>query len=102
MSKAYDRVEWTFLKAIMLKLGFDGEFVDLIFRCISSVSYSIRVNHSIYGKIIPQRGLRQGDPLSPYLFAICAQGLSTILAKAENDKWFQGVKIAHNCPSISH
>lgn len=102
MSKTYDRVEWKFLKAIMLKLGFDRDFVDLIFRCISSVSYSIRVNHSIYGKLIPQRGLCQGDPLSSYLFAICAQGLSTILTKAENDKWFQGVKIAYNCPLISH
>lgn len=102
MSKAYDCVEWKLLKAIMLKLGFDRDFVDLIFRCISSVSYSILVNHSIYGKIIPQSGLRQRDPLSPYLFAICVEGLLTILTKAENDKWFQGVKIAYNCPSISH
>lgn len=76
--------------------------MELIFRCISSVSYLIRVNQSIYGRIIPKRGLRQGDPLSPYLFVICAQGLSKIFSKATNDKWFHGVKISATCPSISH
>ncbi|XP_073041676.1 uncharacterized protein [Primulina eburnea] len=102
MSKAYDRVEWKFLEAMMIKLGFAKGFVELIIRCISSVSYSIRINHALYGQIIPQRGLRQGDPLSPYLFSICAQGLSTILSQAEHDNWFKGVKIASQCPSISH
>ncbi|XP_075504621.1 uncharacterized protein LOC142542059 [Primulina tabacum] len=102
MSKTYDRVEWKFLEAMMTKLGFASSFVALIMRCISSVVYSIRVNQALYGKIRPQRGIRQGDPLSPYLFTICAQGLSTILTQAEHVSLFQGVKIASNCPSISH
>ncbi|XP_073305819.1 uncharacterized protein [Primulina huaijiensis] len=86
----------------MTKLGFASSFVALIMRCISSVVYSIRVNQAVYGKIRPQRGIRQGDPLSPYLFTICAQGLSTILTQAEHVSLFQGVKIASNFPSISH
>lgn len=102
MSKAYDRVEWNFLEQMMIKLGFAKDFVGLIIICISSVAYSIRINHAIHGKITPQCGLRQGDLISPYLFAICAQGLSTILSQAEYDKWFHGVKIASQCHSISH
>lgn len=51
MSKAYDRVEWNFLEQMLNKLGFAKEFVELIIRCISSVDYSIRINHDIYGKI---------------------------------------------------
>lgn len=97
MSKAFDRVEWKFLEIIVLKLGFVVDFVNLIIRCISSVTYSIRVNHFIYGMIKPLRGLRQGDPLSPFLFALCAHGLSALLNKAESEKRFP-----NTCPSISH
>lgn len=82
MSKAYDRVEWNFLEAIIIKLGFAGEFVRFILNCITSVSYYFRVNHSNHGRLVPKCRLRQGDPLSPYLFAICAQRLSTILSQA--------------------
>lgn len=101
MSKAFDRVEWIFLVKIMTKMGFAETSVNLILRCISSVSYSIRINNSIFGTITPQRGIRQGDPLSPFLFAICSQGLSALLLKAEADNRFKGVKIANSCPPIS-
>lgn len=58
MSKSYDRVEWSFLEKMMLRMGFAEKWVRLILRCVTSVSYSVRINHSSYGSIIPSRGIR--------------------------------------------
>ncbi|KAL5577919.1 hypothetical protein UlMin_019618 [Ulmus minor] len=102
MSKAYDRVEWPFLEVMMLRLGFADNWVKLIMRCVRSVSYSFLINRQVTGAVIPHRGLTQGDPLSPYLFVICADGLSEMLACFEERKLFTGIKIASGCPSISH
>ncbi|KAL5573954.1 hypothetical protein UlMin_023551 [Ulmus minor] len=102
MSKAYDRVEWSFLKGMMDKLGFAEQWTKLIMRCISSVSYSFLINGEVKGFLQPSRGLRQGDPLSPYLFVICAHGLFELLLSSKKSKLFKGVKIAASCPPISH
>ncbi|KAL5551841.1 hypothetical protein UlMin_002017 [Ulmus minor] len=86
----------------MLRLGFADSWVKLIMRCVRSVSYSFLINRQVTGTVIPHRGLRQRDPLSPYLFVICAHGLSEMLACFEERKLFTGIKIASGCPSISH
>jgi len=81
MSKAYDRVERSScLEKIMEKLGFDPKWRSLVLRCISTVTYSVWINRKPCGNIIPSRGLRQGDPLSPYLFSLCAEGLSALIS----------------------
>jgi hypothetical protein len=66
------------------------------------VKYQIRVNGSLTDEIVPQRGLRQGDPLSPYLFLICAEGFSVLLNKAEEDGSLEGIRICNAAPSFNH
>ncbi|KAL5556124.1 hypothetical protein UlMin_038360 [Ulmus minor] len=71
-------------------------------RCITIVSYSFLINGEVQGVLSPGRGLRQGDPLSPYLFVICDHGLSKMLTSFEQRKFFKGVSLAATCPSILH
>jgi hypothetical protein len=102
MSKAYDRVEWEFLEAIMRKLGFADRWVNMLMKCVKSVSYSILINGQPYGRIFPSRGIRQGDPLSPYLFILCAEGLSHLLDKAERERTITGLPVVRGRIRISH
>jgi hypothetical protein len=102
MSKAYDRVEWDYLEAVMRKLGFADRWISLVMTCIRTVSYSVLVHGKPYGKIIPTRGIRQGDPLSPYFFILCAEGLSSLLQRAETNKWITGLPITRGGIRVNH
>ena len=102
MSKAYDRIEWDFIEALLYKMGFDPHWIKLMRECISSVQYRVLINGQPRGLIIPQRGLRQGDPLSPYLFIMCTEALIANIKKAERLKQLTGLKVARACPAVSH
>ena len=102
MSKAFDRVEWGFIERVMRKMGFNEGWISLIMRCISSVSYSVIINGDTFGNIVPTRGLRQGDPLSPYLFLLCAEGLSALLHDAARNQLLNGISLCRGCPRITH
>ena len=82
MSKAYDRVEWNFLIKIMERMGFHSKWIRWIYECVSTVSFSIMVNGEPRGHIVPSRELRQKDPLSPYLFLLCFEGLNGLINHA--------------------
>lgn len=102
MNKAYDRVEWDFMKDVMLKLGFNAVWVDKIMMCISSVNFDLLLSGKSVAKFNPKRGLRQGDPLSPYLFIMVADDLSRMLISEVNEGNIKGIKLARSCPVLSH
>ncbi|XP_019184779.1 PREDICTED: uncharacterized protein LOC109179736 [Ipomoea nil] len=102
MAKAYDRMEWPFLRGMLIALGFDDRWIDLIMLCVTTVSYNFMINGSRSTPITPTRGLRQGDPLSPYLFIICAEGLSVLLQRAQDKGLIHGCRVARGAPPISH
>ena len=86
----------------MQKLGFPGDWVDKVMSCVTSPSFSVLINGKPFGMIHPTRGIRQGDPLSPYLFLLCAEGFTSFLQKAVLEGNIQGVSICRRAPRISH
>ncbi|CAH9071355.1 unnamed protein product [Cuscuta epithymum] len=102
MSKAYDRVRWNFLFEVMRAMNFAPEWIHLIKECVSSVKYLIPFDNTFLGPILPRRGLRQGDPLSPYLSILVAEGLSLLIRKNEKQGRIHGVSVAKGAPRVSH
>ncbi|KAL6202503.1 hypothetical protein ACLB2K_026211 [Fragaria x ananassa] len=92
-SKAYDRVEWVFLHIIMMRLRLSEQWISLVMRCVESVSFSILWNGNAPGRIQSSKGLRQGDPLSPYLFLLCPKGLTGLFQKADRDRLIHGARV---------
>ena len=102
ISKAYDRVEWQFLRKMMIRLGFDERWVTLAMETIHTASYLVLINGEPKGFIQPTRGIKQGDPLSPYLFLLCTEGLSAMLKRAEEQKRIQGILSCKGRVHVSH
>ncbi|CAA7042763.1 unnamed protein product [Microthlaspi erraticum] len=102
MSKAYDRLEWSFIVAVLERLGFHAKWINMILQCISTVSFSFLVNGAAQGSVQPQRGIRQGDPLSPYIFIICGEVLSGLCRNAQDNGKLLGIQVSRGSPRLNH
>ncbi|XP_056842856.1 uncharacterized protein LOC130507579 [Raphanus sativus] len=102
MSKAYDRLEWEFISLVLLRLGFHRDVVRCIMQCITSVTYSFLINGLPRGMVVPSRGIRQGDPLSPYIFIMCSEVLSGLCNRAQEEGSLQGLRVARGSPRLTH
>jgi hypothetical protein len=102
MAKAYDRVEWQYLESMMIALGFSEAWTQRIMECVRTVSFSIRVNGEFSNFFRPSRGIRQGDPISPYLFLLCADGFSSLLNNLGPRHLARGIRVGVHAPWVSH
>lgn len=93
LAKAFDKVNWLYLKMILTHLGFPHILINWIMGCISSVSFTILINGSASTRFNINRGIRQGCPLSPLFFLIVMEGLSRLIATAKRNGDFSGLKI---------
>jgi hypothetical protein len=100
LAKAFDRLEWDFIVAALERKGLHGHFINLIHSCVSSPTFSVVINGQPFQKFRGSRGIRQGCPLSPYLFVLAINELSIALQHAMSQSCLAGIKLGQNCPSI--
>jgi len=86
--KAYDSVEWPFLRMILIEYGMPVKFVELIMVCVSIVSYFLILNGGLTNRFQWKKGLRQGDPMSPYLFVLVMEYLNKALKELKDNPNF--------------
>jgi len=99
--KAYDRVDWGYLRLLLLHIGMSGSMVNWIMSCVTSVNFAVLVNGSPSGFFKSSRGLRQGCPLSPLLFLLIIEGLSRSISLAKERGFIKGVIFSGNL-SLTH
>jgi len=102
MEKAYDRLNWNFIEQYLAECKFSPKLIEVIHHCISSPSYKIMWNGEKTNSFNPSRGIRQGDPLSPYLFVICMDKLSHIIADQVEAEYWKPMRAGRYGPQISH
>ena len=102
IAKAYDKVNWTYIWNTLKDFGFDHIWVGWVMALVTSSSFSILVNASPFEIFIPSRGLRQGDPLSPFLFILMMEGIERSIKHARVMGKIQGLTLKENSQALTH
>ncbi|XP_042753081.1 secreted RxLR effector protein 78-like [Lactuca sativa] len=100
--KAFDSINWGYLESVMVQMGFGSIWLKWVKGCLSSARASVLLNGSATKEFPLSKGVRQGDPLSPFLFIIVMEGLNVAVKSACQKSLFCGIKIPKDGPSISH
>ena len=102
LEKAYDKLEWSFIKEILFRVNLPQNLIKLIMSCVSTISKSIVVNRGALDQILPSRGLRQGDPLSPYIFILCMDFLGQLIEEKCSTKSWKPVRASRSGLAFSN
>jgi hypothetical protein len=94
LKKSYDNIDWEYLRLILLTVGFGIRLTDWIMCCVTSANFAVLINGEATKYFKSGRGLRQGCPLSPYLFIMIMEGLSLMLSKSISEHQISGIKVS--------
>ncbi|CAL1406444.1 unnamed protein product [Linum trigynum] len=102
LEKAYDRLRWDFLRDTLKEIGLPSSWINCIMTCVEQNRMRILWNGELSQPFSPSRGVRQGDPLSPYLFMLCMERLSHKIDEAVDNGLWKAVKLTTNSPPLTH
>ena len=102
LKKVYDKLEWSFIRDMLIRVNMPTDLIETIMSCVTTVSTSIVFNGEALDPIYPSKGLRQGDPLSPYLFILCMDFLGQFIEEKCSAKLWKPIKVSQRGPSVSY
>eukprot|EP00253_Pinus_taeda_P031168 PITA_31168 len=102
LSKAFDKISWTYIREILQAFGFNQIWINWIMELVSGAFFSIMLNGGPLQPFLPSRGISQGDPLSPFLFVIMAEGLGRSISQEIQTNQLKGIKAMHQGPIVTH
>eukprot|EP00253_Pinus_taeda_P008572 PITA_08572 len=101
LSKSFDNISWQYIQKILIAFGFDPSWTRWILSLLTSTFFSVLINGIPSDTFRPSRGIRQGDPLCPFLFVIIAEGLGCFLKSANINRHLKGLSF-NDSPSFTH